>query len=220
MLFFAGMMFLISGCGQPTKHELLSFFFTGVPSPEEEREKEQRALQAQTAMNQKAEGRSLFSSHSYFTSKKCGECHQVSSTQNFRKSARSGMPTISFGAGGAVGEKRLPVKKVCVSCHENRSAAYASANSLWLHAPATKNNCTVCHDPHQSRYPDLLRDNTEKLCTMCHSEGLIRLTKDHQGLKGCLECHNPHLGKDKFLLVKDYKEIRRLPMLSADSSDG
>ena len=219
-LLFAGTMILISGCAQPTKHELLSFFFTGVPSPEEEREGEQRTLQARTAMNQKAEGRSLFSSHSYFTSKKCGECHQVSSTQSFGRSARSGMPTISFGTGGGAGEKRLPVKKVCVSCHENRSAAYASANSLWLHAPATKYNCIVCHDPHQSSYPDLLKDDTDKLCIMCHSKGLIGLTKEHRELKDCLKCHNPHLGQNKFLLVKDYKEIRRLPTPSADSFDG
>lgn len=219
MLLFSVLIPLVSGCNQHTRYQVLSFFFTGVLSPEEEREQKQRAQQVQTAGSEKAEAQTLVSSHSYFTSRKCGECHQVSSMQSFGGTARSGMPTISF-AGEASGSKtRLPLKRVCVSCHENKSAEFASTNNLWLHAPVTKGNCFVCHEPHQSRYPDLLKDEAEKLCTMCHSEGLIRLTKSHRELKGCLECHTAHLGKDKSLLIKDYKEVRQLPKPSSDIPD-
>ena len=218
ILFLLGLMLLVSGCGSLTKHEVLSFFFTGVPSPEEEREKQQRALLAQTAGSEKSGPQTRFSTHSYFTKKKCGECHQVSSVESFGGTSRSGMPTVSFGGEANLGKTRLPLKKMCVSCHENRSAAFASTNNLWLHAVVIKGNCIICHEPHQSKYPDLLKDEPDKLCTMCHSEGLIRLTKSHQELKGCLECHTPHLGKDKYLLIKDYKEVRQLPKPAADIS--
>ena len=211
MVLFVVMVSMVPGCNQQTRYKTLTFFFTGVPSPEDERKKKESAQQAEAAMNKKKGEESQFSSHSYFTSKKCGECHQTSFTQSFGRVSRTAIPTMSFGDDTATGTTRLPLKKVCVNCHENRTAAFASANNLWLHAPVTKNNCIVCHTPHQSKYPDLLKDTTEKLCTMCHSEGLIRLTKSHQELKDCLECHTAHLGKDKFLLVKDYKEIRLLP---------
>jgi predicted CXXCH cytochrome family protein len=211
-------MILVIGCNRQTKYEVLSFFFTGVPTPEEEAR--MKAERAQRPFGKNGKEGPLFSSHSYFTSKKCDACHQITLTQNFGGARRSGMPIINFGSGTAVGNSRLPLKKICVSCHENRSAPFASMNNLWLHAPATKHNCLVCHNPHRSKYPDLLKDETDKLCTMCHSEGLIRLTKVHQESKNCLECHNPHLGKDKFLLVKDYKEVRKLPELSYDTTDG
>lgn len=217
MLLLAVVLVLAAGCKRQTRYEVLSFFFTGVPSPEEEDRR--KLAEDQRSLSKDGKTVSLFSSHSYFTAKRCGECHQISITQNFSGPSRSGMPTISFGSDEAAGGGRLPLKKICIGCHENRSATFASANNLWLHAPVTKDNCLVCHDPHRSKNPDLLKDETEKLCTMCHSEGLIRRTKSHQELKGCLECHNPHLGKDKFLLVKDYKEIRNLPVPTAGSTD-
>lgn len=220
VLVLAVVVILVNGCSRQTEYDVLSFFFTGVPSPEEEERK--KAEQERQSMGKGVGTKPLFSSHSYYVAKKCDECHQVTLTQNFEGSARSGMPTISFGRETAADGSRLPLKKRCVNCHENRSETYASANNLWLHAPVTRGNCLICHDPHRSKYPDLLKDETEKLCTMCHSEGLIRLTKSHEELKGCLECHTPHLGKDKFLLVKDYKEERKLPIPKPtyDSSDG
>jgi len=220
ILILAVVMILVNGCRRQTEYEVLSFFFTGVPSPEEE--EREKAEQEHQSMGKDEGINPLFSSHSYYVAKKCDECHQVTFTQNSRGTARSGMPTISFGGEKATDGSRLPLKKICVNCHENRSETFASANNLWLHAPVTRSNCLVCHDPHRSRYPDLLKNETDKLCTMCHSEGLIKLTKNHQELKNCLECHNPHLGKDKFLLVKDYKEERKLPIPKPtyDSADG
>ncbi len=159
---------------------------------------------------------SIISSHRYFTSKKCGRCHQTSFSQSFSGIAQSGMTTVSLRGEGTADNQRLPLKKICVSCHVNRSDIFASTNNLWLHAPVTKGNCIFCHLPHQSRYPALLRDKTDNLCILCHSEGLIKLTKSHRELKDCLLCHTPHLGKDKLLLLKDYKEVRRLPEPTPD----
>ena len=218
LLLFTTVMLPVFGCTPQNSYEVLSFFFTGVPSPEEE--ERLKAEQQQKVTDKDAEVAPSFSSHSYFTARKCDACHQITLTQNFGGASKSGMPAIQFGGGTDAGGSRLPLKKLCVNCHENRSETFASENKLWLHAPLTKDNCLVCHDPHRSRYPDLLKDETEKLCTMCHSEGLIRLTRSHQELKGCLECHTPHLGKDKLLLKKDYQEIRKLPEPVAGGGEG
>lgn len=208
---------LAASCSEHTRYKALTFFFTGVPSSEDEKRTLERAHHE--AITMKEGDTSLFSSHSYFTSKKCGRCHQTSFSQSFSGTAQNAIPTVSLRGEGTANNPRLPLKRICVSCHVNRSDIFASTNNLWLHAPVTKGNCIFCHFPHQSRYPSLLKDKTENLCLMCHSVGLIKLTQKHKELKDCLKCHTPHLGKDKFLLLKDYKEVRRLPEPISDISN-
>lgn len=205
---------LATSCSEQTRYKALTFFFTGVPSSADERRAQERVHEESRVKN--GVDRSILSSHSYFTSKKCGRCHLTSLSQSFSRAAQRGMPTVSLRGEGTAENPRLPLKKICVTCHVNRSDIFASANNLWLHAPVTKGNCIFCHFPHQSRYPALLIDKAENLCIMCHSEGLIKLTNKHRELKDCLKCHTPHLGKDKLLLIKDYKEVRRLPEPTSD----
>lgn len=211
-------LILATSCSEHTRYNILTFFFTGVPSPEDEKRAQPKAHREATAAVEERD-RSIRSSHNYFTSKKCGRCHQTSFSHSFNRTVQGGMPTVSLRGEGTADNPRLPLKKICVSCHVNRSDIFASTNKLWLHAPVTKGNCIFCHVPHQSRYPALLRDKAENLCIMCHSEGLIKLTKKHRELKDCLKCHTPHLGRDKLLLIKDYKEVRRLPESTPDIPD-
>ncbi len=147
------------------------------------------------------------------TIKRCNDCHgNPHAEMKLKKFNACGE---CHGVAHSVVKAFLASKQICVNCHVNRTAEYAEANNLWLHAPVTKENCIFCHHHHprssQSPIPYLLRNIPEKLCTTCHSKGLIRQSKSHQESNDCIKCHNPHLGKNKSLLIKDYKEEKRLP---------
>jgi len=48
----------------------------------------------------------------------------------------------------------------------------------------------------------LLAKNILKLCGDCHDDKDVKAVKAHAGTEGksCVACHDPHVGKDKFLL--------------------
>ena len=149
--------------------------------------------------------------------KRCKECHDNPHVKvKLRKFNACGE---CHGVAHNVIKAFLSSRQVCVNCHVNRTPKFASENNLWIHAPVTKENCTVCHHHHPRSSdvsnPYLLRDKPANLCVKCHSEGLIRMSKSHQQSRNCVECHNPHLGRNKLLLIKDYKEVKRLPKPSA-----
>ncbi|WP_136810114.1 cytochrome c3 family protein [Desulfosediminicola flagellatus] len=203
------MMTFATSCSEQARHKTLTVFFTGVPSNKDERKESANDQLAKRTRSEK-DG-PLLSFHSYFTSKQCGVCHKTSFTQSLNRRAPTGVPVMYFDSEGENATPQLPFREICVNCHANRSPTFASENNLWLHAPATKGGCTICHVPHQSRFPALLKGTPANLCTMCHPEELIKFSKSHSESKDCSLCHTPHLGKDKLLLIQDYKEVRWLP---------
>ena len=48
----------------------------------------------------------------------------------------------------------------------------------------------------------MLAKNILKLCGDCHDDKDLKAVKAHAGQEGksCVACHDPHIGKDKFLL--------------------
>ena len=199
-------LFFFVGCANQTHHELLSFFFTGVPIPEAELLVDIGSDQPTSVIEKQVNAKVVYSSHVFYTQKQCNECHVAFMFRKFGESKTAvELATIGKELNDSGPQQQQHIKN-CESCHDRLSATYAVKNNLWRHAPVSRGNCTVCHTPHQSRYSALLKDSSEKLCIMCHSQGLITLTKSHKQLKDCMTCHNPHLGKDKYLLVSDYKE--------------
>ena len=141
----------------------------------------------------------------------------------------------------------------CVSCHkvENHDdASYVSVQAKEsndcseCHQPAAVNHphfpyasgmCICCHDPHESRFPGLLRTKVNDLCLDCHLQAdtkrasryvpTIELTADHRlghpyarhpvtgsqdpmtgSEMSCLSCHLPH-GGNKLHQLKMGSEI-------------
>ena len=83
--------------------------------------------------------------------------------------------------------------EVCFDCHDFESAERQ-------HAPFAVGDCTVCHNPHGSPNPVLLRGKTiMEQCGYCHDlaryqEGthpVIRHPMQSKDLT-CTTCHNPH----------------------------
>ena len=102
------------------------------------------------------------------------------------------------GSGAFNGSESLlaPGEKLCFRCHAFKSAKKVvhQAIEIW--------GCVICHNPHGSRYPYLLRDPLPKLCFGCHDEKVVFLIAVHKSLtKKCMDCHNPHMSDNKFLLT-------------------
>ncbi len=55
------------------------------------------------------------------------------------------------------------VNQTCYTCHAEKRGPF-----LWEHAPVTE-DCTLCHTPHGSVYPALLKKSPPLLCQQCHS---------------------------------------------------
>lgn len=99
--------------------------------------------------------------------------------------------------------KKLLVKadgKLCFDCHDDLQSDLAKAP--FKHDPAGSGDCGSCHNPHQSNFDKLLLKDQRQICMDCHDEKDMAAVKGHAGQsqKSCTECHDPHLGKDKYLL--------------------
>ncbi|MFC1672369.1 cytochrome c3 family protein [Planctomycetota bacterium] len=145
--------------------------------------------------------------HGPYAAKECYQCHGTSSSAGFKSSGGRGTKPVAEAGQWASGMVVEPGRKLCVECHTQKSAQRAWEEGLWLHGPAADGSCGLCHSPHQSTNPYLLREMREKICAGCHSEGHVDATIVQGESEDCMACHNPHLGKDASLLRKNHNEI-------------
>ncbi len=109
----------------------------------------------------------------------CNECHNVHGEK---------------GTGALV---KASSREKCTSCHAEKRGPF-----LWEHAPAAE-DCTICHVPHGSNQPALLKKRPPLLCQECHSptqlnaahgsaryDGSKLPSSAFLGVKGCLNCHS------------------------------
>lgn len=197
---------LLSGCDRQSRHKWLNVFFTGVPPLEEENEA--TVEKDKTPQTEADAPIPALYKHPLTASRQCNRCHQ--STANFNMFGRKGNQPVDFRKGTiSPGPLVLPREALCIECHKDKSAAEARARGLWLHPTSAKGDCYACHDAHQSTNPYMLLDSRQQICIPCHKDPKLMELAAHKEPGGCLTCHNPHLGKDRKLLTKDYKEVRQ-----------
>lgn len=192
----AGTSLLLS-CSAERDYRTLSFFFDGVPDPNappvpapgDARRRHEAARQ------QRVEGQPELpesSSHEPFVNHLCSECHIIPETTEARPSWIMGKPKL-----------RYPVEELCARCHEPPQATY-------IHGPVAMRRCDLCHTPHESRYPHLLKlESTNETCISCHS-GETFITQDaHEDLgpMECTTCHDPHASNYPHFLKLDEESI-------------
>jgi DmsE family decaheme c-type cytochrome len=86
---------------------------------------------------------------------------------------------------------RDSVNETCFSCHMEKRGPF-----IYNHPPVQE-NCAICHNPHGTTAPNLLRSRSPFLCQECHepnthqgSSGTITGAYDRNTLaRGCLNCH-------------------------------
>ena len=75
-----------------------------------------------------------------------------------------------------------------------------------IHSPYKEKQCDVCHDPnHRADLTQALPD----LCYNCHANFNTKYTYLHGPVASgaCIECHSPHLSKNKKLLVRENQDL-------------
>ncbi len=222
-----------TGCSRSTRHQVLNFFFTGVPpleaqqaDPSPNEADMQKAVersgekQVSSRKNAAVAGKPAsvpavpqaprFYSHTVWLEGNCAACHTGSKTFGFQSGGISGRNTGTrafYSGGGMPGSLKLPKNKLCLVCHTDKSGLRAIRDNLWLHNTTAKGECMACHDAHQGRYPGVLRMEADRLCRSCHpEEKLASLPMHRTGSESCLSCHNPHMGADRRLLTREYQE--------------
>lgn len=175
ILFFVLITALLvcAGCSPSTRYKVLSFFFDGVPMPEEriiENSIDKR--QDKEQKNKKKEERRFFGEHGPFAAKMCEGCH------------RRGSNELIF-----------PIEQLCLHCHN------LQIEKKWVHGPIVAGGCRICHEPHGSGQPYLLVSESEKFCFHCHSERSVLKNPVHEGINmKCTECHDAHASDNEYLL--------------------
>jgi predicted CXXCH cytochrome family protein len=126
----------------------------------------------------------------------------------------------------SAGERRTTVHKPyadnqCNACHLNTADIFARAQvradvcldchstipqqHKVMHGPVVVNECQMCHAPHSSASPHLLRRPAPAVCTQCHElNELKNLHKTPVDLNAsCITCHSGHGGSDSRLLLAE-----------------
>ena len=183
-----------SGCFQSdplAKHSMLTTFFDGVPDlPSlyelcqenmadlfnkyyEERIKE--STLGGSEGDKPASGESDRSEHRPWKEKNCKACHDFKAESKLLTSR----------------------KEICYLCHKN------FIQGTFVHGPVAVSACLVCHDPHSSANPSLLRLPLKEICFKCHREDRLA-AKMHEKVisRGilCVECHDPHSRNIRYFL--------------------
>jgi predicted CXXCH cytochrome family protein len=183
ILFGSLVFFCMVGCDRVTRYKILSFFFEGVPTPDDKRPgvgddvniviiTNVEKLDVMNPENRTIEpdkyGQKLSSSHEF--ARDCAQCH-----------------TGGFSSGQQ--ELREPLPDLCYSCHRD-----LIQEGDYLHGPLNVGECIFCHDPHQSAYIHLQKAPEPLLCYRCHQQPDIAVIPGHQACldKVCTDCHDPH----------------------------
>ena len=134
----------------------------------------------------------------------CFQCHKKQREEFFMPSVhpvRFGQMSCSecHNTHGSVANNLMikpTLNQTCYTCHAEKRGPFT-----WEHAPVPE-DCALCHKPHGSVNPALLRKRPPLLCQQCHSQiGHPSIAYTANGLPGgtpsgfllggsCLNCHS------------------------------
>lgn len=150
----------------------------------------------------------FFGTRTYAAEKNpCLECHT-----KFREPAKSVHAILAAGCQTChkpVEGKKHPEQKgsitlaqplpgLCFECHkkEKFEGKYGHTNV---------GMCLFCHNPHVSKYGNLLKEDVPDICYSCHGKAQFTKKDVHPIVvipNGCLLCHDPHANNNQNLLLQ------------------
>ncbi|MDP1648132.1 MAG: cytochrome c3 family protein [Rubrivivax sp.] len=197
------------------RHDVLTFFFTGVPPLGEEEHAAQPVAQVAPKLAGQPAARTVRVvqatryGHGPYAANLCFACHQVSGSGGFRGFGKQDEAKGAIAQAGQVSGKLLaPMGELCSGCHTSQSPAKAQAAGLWVHGPVSTGYCVLCHAPHAAPEPFLLQKASDALCAECHTPAQLVSRAAHEGRTDCVSCHSAHMGKDSRMLKAEYREAR------------
>ena len=210
IIFFSVALFVSAGCDRYARYEALSFFFTGVPHPDSVTPSTEEAgrMTPEGLLKKRKEEVTIVSyAHGPYAAQQCYQCHSTSQSATFRFLGENKEKSAAKEGQNFSGRLVMPIKELCIDCHADKSVDSAFGRGLWIHGPVSEGICIVCHSPHASPFQYMLRKRSSReMCSSCHTSGFIMKTEDHLKDEECTSCHNPHLGKNRYLLKKDFNE--------------
>jgi predicted CXXCH cytochrome family protein len=164
---------LLAGCEGKNSYKVLSFFFDGVPSPEEEAAALMNAEDRKKNKERTGIKKGEYTEHGPYAARECTACHVKSSNQLV-----------------------LPIDQLCFKCHT------MNLTKKYVHGPLASGGCRVCHLPHGSAYGFLLVSEPKDFCLYCHDGAAILRREVHQVAQDqqCTMCHDPHGSDIEYLL--------------------
>lgn len=193
---------VLAACSTPASRTVLTFFFDGVPDPSQTTagprpEAARRYTPEEMAAMTNEQRAALLkvqvpkmevSTHPPVEANLCEECHDQQPSQ-------PGSGGLG-GWSGAVPTLILPEDRLCLKCHQRPGGRFT-------HGPAAQGSCGICHLPHRSPQPHLLRvPRMADLCTKCHAGELFVTSGRHAVVqdRDCHSCHDPHASERANLL--------------------
>jgi predicted CXXCH cytochrome family protein len=175
LLVFLG-IFVVS-CDEVEHHDVLTFFFEGVPPLHGQLAEELVDSDSQRLSRRRPKQPWFI----HQPRKDCTLCHDKSRQRVF-----SSQTYLS-----------KPVPELCYECH----ADYTTSAS-YVHGPVAVGRCLFCHNPHKSRIEHLLKEPEPQLCYLCHNIDTVSLIPAHLVKQqfACTDCHNAHTSSIKYLL--------------------
>ena len=107
---------------------------------------------------------------------------------------------------------RDSVNDTCYTCHMEKRGPFVRT-----HQPVQE-NCSICHNPHGSTQPNLLKVRSPFLCQQCHEPTSHRGTLGSPGgtstsanllARGCLNCHTSIHGTNNPFDIGNERTFRR-----------
>lgn len=96
----------------------------------------------------------------------------------------------------------------CFKCHKERKNFFTNE---YVHGPVAGGSCTICHNPHGSRFEKSLHAPVQILCFTCHEDTedqQLKKTGHPPFMEGrCEECHDPHATNNRWVLIKKSQEL-------------
>lgn len=171
-------------CREDKKHDVLTFFFDGVPPLGQEKQ-----VNADFRATAQAPEGPVWYVHE--PRKDCTNCHD-------RNRQRVSYPQTYLNA---------PIPKLCYNCHTD-----FTSSGKYVHGPVAVGQCLFCHNPHASKIKYLLLEPEPVLCFKCHDQFSIELIPAHvsKQMTMCTNCHNPHSSSTRALLKAEPNQINEI----------
>jgi predicted CXXCH cytochrome family protein len=183
----AAVVILTFGCDETKHYSTLSFFFDGVPDPNAPPpDLATLEITREDGTVIERDKPIVWHYHTPYENRNCFDCHDRD----------AGFDLSDAGSA------------LCQQCHDTY---FELRPDDWMHGPIQVEGCALCHEPHRSEYPGVLKAAQPDICFRCHDPNLFERSAFHAALEDrtCSRCHDPHSTGNRLLLIDSQSLFRR-----------